>query len=135
MTRGRSATNVWIAALAAMVCAGPAAAVNDLTLNVPGPLTVQPGDTVTVELNVANLAVLDAINGAQVFLNYDTTIMTLTAISSTRLNPPPLRGRPAWNDPQMTVTSVGLPVALAGRIRIGPDFARSLVICPTFTAS
>ncbi|RME38168.1 MAG: hypothetical protein D6788_07990, partial [Planctomycetota bacterium] len=67
------------------VCFGASVqAVDDLSLNVAaGSTNVQPGDTVTVTLDVANLSA--AINGVQIRIQYDTTIMTLVDVAPTDL--------------------------------------------------
>jgi hypothetical protein len=65
-----------LAGLVGMLFASPARAVDDLSLNVAaGSETVAPGDTVTVTLDVANLSA--AINGVQIRIQYNTTLMTL----------------------------------------------------------
>jgi len=70
-----------IVAIAVSLAGAQALAVNDLRLNVAsGSTSVAPGDTVTVTLDVSNL-LGSQINGVQVFLNYDTAVMTLTSIA------------------------------------------------------
>ena len=84
MKRKEVSAIVLMAASAAMWGARPSLAVDDLSLNVAaGSENVQPGDTVTVTLDVANLS--EAINGVQVRLNYDTLIMTLIDVVPTDL--------------------------------------------------
>ncbi len=70
----------------------PAHAINDITLVVaPGSDRVRPGDTVTVSMNLANL--LSPMNGVQVLLRYDPTILTLQNIVPTNLGfAPPAAG-------------------------------------------
>ncbi len=81
----RIAKAPWLVGLiAALTLALPAVAVDDLILNLgTGSDLVQPGDTVTVTLDVANLSA--AINGVQVRLSYDTTVMTLVDVVPTTL--------------------------------------------------
>ena len=82
-----------IAALAlAIGLATPALALDDLSLNVvPGSEFARPGDTVLVTLDVANLTA--AINGAQVLIRYDDTLLTLIDVISTDLGfTPPNQG-------------------------------------------
>ena len=58
--------------------------IDNIILNVAsGSENVEPGDTVTVTLEVANLS--EAINGLQVLLHYDDTILTLIDIVPTDL--------------------------------------------------
>lgn len=70
------------AAIAAIwsVAAVPAAAVDDLSVAVaPGSEFVTVGDTVTFTLDVANLSA--PINGVQVLLQYDNTLMTFSGVT------------------------------------------------------
>lgn len=58
----------------------PVFAVNDLSLVVaPGSGLVQPGDTVTVTLDVANLTA--ALNGVQSFIHFDPTLLSYTGVT------------------------------------------------------
>ena len=84
-------TQAMVAALTAMVLAvaapTPVLGLDDLSLNVaPGSVSVVPGDTVTVTLDVTNLSA--PINGVQVLLNYDTTVLVLVAITPSTLSLP-----------------------------------------------
>lgn len=65
---------------------------NNVILRVaPGSESVAPGNTVTLTLDVANLE--EAINGVQVLLGYDATLLTLVDIHPTDLGlPPPNEG-------------------------------------------
>ncbi len=84
MTRGKCFAVAVMATSVVALGARPARATNDLSLNVdPGSVNVQPGDTVTVTLDIANLSA--AINGVQIRINYDTTIMTLIDVAPTDL--------------------------------------------------
>lgn len=68
-----------VAAVLAWFGAGPAAALDDLSLTVGGGSSiVQPGDTVTVTLDVANLST--SINGVQALIRYDDTVLLLQDI-------------------------------------------------------
>jgi len=93
---------VLMAASAAMLGARPSFAQNDLSLNVAsGSECVEATDTVTVTLNVANLSA--AINGVQVRLHYDNTLMTLVDIVPEDLMfPPPDEG---WVEISQTDTN------------------------------
>jgi len=81
-----------IVAICAALSAAPAAAVDDLILNVaPGSETVAPGDTLVVTLDVANLTA--AINGVQALMWYDVSILSLVDIVPTDLGlTPPAQG-------------------------------------------
>lgn len=81
-----------IVAMCAGLMAGPAAAVDDLVLNVaPGSETVMPGDTLIITMDVANLTA--AINGVQALMQYDVTILSLVDIAPTNLGLiPPAEG-------------------------------------------
>jgi len=69
-----------IIAICAALSAAPAAAVDDLILNLaPGSETVAPGDTLVVTLDVANLSA--AINGVQALMQYDVSILSLVDIT------------------------------------------------------
>ena len=73
-----------LAALALCLGSGSAFALDDLRLMVAsGSTTVAPGETVTVNLNVANLS--RAINGVQALLGYDPAILQLTDVTPTDL--------------------------------------------------
>ena len=79
MKRKEVAAIVLMTASAAMLGARPSLAVDDLSLNVEsGSECVEATDTVTVTLDVANLSA--AINGVQVRLHYDNTLLTLVDI-------------------------------------------------------
>jgi hypothetical protein len=88
---------------------------------------VQPGDTVVVTLDVANLSA--QVNGVQVRLNYDTTLMTLTSISSTLLSLPVGNG---WVD--VTAVDVAGDVDWAAVIRDGQTGLNHTIMTLTFTA-
>ena len=81
-----------ILAMCVGLTAGPAAAVDDLVLNVaPGSEVVMPGDTLLVTLDVANLTA--AVNGVQALMYYDVTIFSLVDITPTNLGlTPPAEG-------------------------------------------
>ena len=84
-------TQAIVATLTALVLAAaaptPALGLDDLSLNVaPGSTSVVPGDTVTVTLDVAIVSA--TINGVQVLLNYDTTVLSLVAITPSTLSLP-----------------------------------------------
>ena len=84
MTIGIGFATAVFVTLGSVLVTQPAIAVDDLSLNVAaGSENVQPGDTVTVTLDIANLSV--PINGVQVRLNYDTTVMTLIDVLPTDL--------------------------------------------------
>ena len=84
MTREKSLAVAFVATLVMVLGASPARATDDLSLNVEaGSESVQPGDTVTVTLDIANLSA--AVNGVQVRLSYDTTVMTLIDVAPTDL--------------------------------------------------
>lgn len=105
---------VLMAALVATVVATPSLAVDDLSLNVaPGSECVSISDTITVTLDVANLSA--AINGVQVRLHYDNTLMTLVDIVPTDLGlSPPDEG---WVE--ISQTDVGGDVDWAASINGG----------------
>ena len=80
--------NAVLAVVAAVSCIAlvttPSWATDDLSLNVtPATECVSTGQTITVYLDVANLSA--AINGVQVRLNYDDTLMTLVDVVPTDL--------------------------------------------------
>ena len=101
MVRGKTLAALMIVAIIGFVTATPAAAIDDLSLNVdPGSVNVQPGDTVTVTLDLANLSA--PINGVQVRLSYDTSIMTLIDVLPTTLTLPIGNG---WTEVSQTDTS------------------------------
>ena len=93
---------MWMALGMVGLGSAPALAVDDLTLSVDaGSVCVSSGDTVTVTLDVANLSA--AVNGVQVRLNYDTTLMTLVDIVPTDLGlSPPAAG---WVEISQTDTA------------------------------
>ena len=73
-----------ITGLMAGLAATPVTAIDDLALNVaPGSEFVEPGDTVTVTLDVANLST--PINGVQALIQYDSAFMALADIVPTDL--------------------------------------------------
>ncbi len=83
MTR-KDALAILMAASLTLVVAAPSLAADDLSLNVtPATECVSTGQTITVHLDVANLSA--AINGVQVRLNYDDTLMTLMDVVPTDL--------------------------------------------------
>jgi hypothetical protein len=63
--------------------ASSARAVNDLRLTMSGAQTINPGDTVNVTLDVANLTT--GINGVQALIMYDETVLSLLDIVPTNL--------------------------------------------------
>lgn len=66
--------------IAIAICSGAALANNDLTLSVPlASQSVDVNDNVTVTLNVANL--LQAINGVQVFVQFDPLMLEFISIT------------------------------------------------------
>ncbi|MGD2107963.1 MAG: cohesin domain-containing protein [Phycisphaerae bacterium] len=82
--RRKDALAILMATTLSGLIAVPALAVDDLSLNVaPGTECVSASDTITVTLDVANLS--SAINGVQVLLEYDDTLMTLVDIVPTDL--------------------------------------------------
>ncbi len=84
MGLGRMSVIRLVAVSAAVAVAAPALGTDDLSLNVDsGTECVSTGQTITVTLDVANLSA--AINGVQVRLNYDNTLMTLVDIAPTNL--------------------------------------------------
>ncbi len=90
---GRLTNATTLTAMAIMACVtGPVLAIDDLSLNVDaGSVCVSTGQTVTVTLDVANLSA--AVNGVQVLLQYDNTLMTLIDIVPTDLGlAPPAAG-------------------------------------------
>jgi hypothetical protein len=78
--RSKDAKAALMLALLAGWTATPALAVDDISLNVTGPTTVEPGDAVTVTVDVANLS--ETINGVQIRINYDDTLMTLVDVAA-----------------------------------------------------
>ena len=91
MRWGRASVIALVASAIVGRFTAPASAVDDLILNVdPGSVCVSATDTVTVTLDIANLSA--AINGVQVLLNYDTTLLTLVDIVPTDLGLPPPDG-------------------------------------------
>lgn len=85
MNRYRGQAWIMAAVTALLVgSAAPARAVDDLSLNVAvGSQSVQPGDIVTVTLDVANLSL--PINGVQILINYDNSVLSLIDIVPTDL--------------------------------------------------
>lgn len=72
---GKASTIALTSALAAVLSAAPARAINDLTLVVaPGSQTARPGDIVTVRLDASNL--VQSINGVQVLLRYNPALLS-----------------------------------------------------------
>jgi len=82
--RGNASVVAMVAALSAWLAAAPTMAVDDLSFNVAaGSESVMPGDTVTVNLDVADLSA--AINGVQALIHYDNTMLTLVDVVETDL--------------------------------------------------
>ncbi len=80
MTRKQAWNIIVLGAIGTASIAPQIAATDDLSLNVSaGSETVLPGATVTVTLDVTGLSA--PINGVQVFLAYDPTLLTLTGVS------------------------------------------------------
>jgi len=82
--RRKDVLAILVATSLTVVMAAPSLAVDDLSLNVtPATECVSTGQTITVTLDVASLSA--AINGVQVLLQYDDTLMTLVDIVPTDL--------------------------------------------------
>ena len=100
MRRKEVSVVAMVATMIAALTAGPAYAVDDLSLNVaPGTECVSTGQTITVTLDVANLSA--GINGVQVRINYDNTLMTLVDAVPTDLQ----LGVPGWVEISETDTA------------------------------
>lgn len=98
------------AVTAVVMGAAPAQAVNDLALVVaPGSESVNPGGTVTLTLEISNL--VEAINGVQVLIGYDASILSLADLTPTTLSlTPPAAGwmEVAFSDAAGAVTWTGI---------------------------
>ena len=82
--RRKDALAILVATSLTAVMAAPSLAVDDLSLNVtPATECVSAGQTITVTLDVASLSA--AVNGVQVLLHYDNTLLTLIDVVPTDL--------------------------------------------------
>ncbi len=118
-----------MAALVVAMGAAPVSAVDDLMLNVDaGTVCVSTGQTVTVTLDVANLSA--AVNGVQVLLNYDDTLLTLVDIVPTDLGLSP----PAAGWVEVSQTDTAGDVNWAAVINGGSIILPHTIATATFTA-
>ncbi len=114
-----------IAIVVALATGSGALGVDDLALNVvPGSENVMPGDTVTVTLDVANLAA--PVNGVQALMQYDPTILSLSSVVPANL------GVGGWVE--VHLTDVNGDVTYAVVINGGSTFATGTVATLIFVA-
>jgi hypothetical protein len=116
------------AGMVLMSLSASARAVDDLSLNVaPGSEVVVPGDTVTVTLDIANLST--PINGVQVLLSYNSSLLVLDDIVAEDLGlAPPASG---WIEVSLSDT-VG-SITWAAVITSGSILADHTIATLTFT--